>query len=517
MKRVLLINPSVNPNRKSASILIDAQKKINLGAEPAFPLGIIYLGTYLKKNNFDVCLIDSRLYSKNGLEDILRKEIGGVSLVGISVMTSYIQETLNILNLVKQYDSEIKTVLGGIHASLFPEQTVRHPLVDFVVFGEGELPLLALVEKLSKKEDSYEDIENLYFKRNGNIVFRKSHKFIDINDLPMPDYSLVDVERYITRRFTDGSWGRQIEYQSSRGCPSRCAFCVNTIINKRYWRQKSPVKVIKEIEELKEQFALDSIFFMDESFFPKKKNIEEIADGLKKIPVKWEANCRADYFQDRNIDDAFLKFLSSCGLTTVRIGIESGSQAILNLLKKDITSVDIINAAKICSQNNVFAYCSFMVGLPYETKKDIIDTLNIISKIESIGKKYIIIIGPQVFRPYPGGELYDLCKKDGLSEPRTFQEWGRLRLLDTGYIDDFYWIKNKKFIELIVLLRSLAQDNRVDKSNWPLLRRLVRGFLCFFVRYRIKFSFYYFLIDMRLAYILKTFSRKASFLNYGNH
>lgn len=516
MKRILLINPSVNPNRNSASILVDTQKKINRGSEPAFPLGIICLGTYLKKNNFDVRLIDSRLYSKSGLKDILRKEIEGVSLVGISVMTSYIQETLSILNFVKQYNSRIKTVLGGIHPSLFPEQTARHPLVDFVIFGEGELPLLGLAEKLFKNEDSFEEIDNLYFKRGGNIVFKKAVKFIDINDLPLPDYNLVDAERYITRRFTGGLWGRQLEYQSSRGCPSRCSFCVNTIINKRYWRQKDPAKVIEEIETLKEQFAPDSIFFMDESFFPKKKNIEMIADGLKKISVMWEANCRVDYFKDKNIDNAFLKFLSSCGLTAVRFGMESGSQDILDLLKKDITRADIINAVKICSQNNVFMYCSFMIGLPYETKKDIIDTLNIIHKIESIGKNHIIIMGPQVFRPYPGGELYDLCKRDGLSEPRSLDEWARLIFLDTGYIDDFFWIKNKKFIELIILLRSLVHDEKVDKRNWPFLKKFVRGFLYFFARYRIKYSFYHFLIDMKFAYILKKLSRKMAFLNDEN-
>ncbi len=511
MKRILLINPSANPNRNSTEILVDHGKKINIGLEPAFPMGVICLGTYLKKNNYDVRVLDSRVYSRSEFEDILRKELEGVFLVGISVMTSYIEETLNILNFVKQYNSQIETVLGGIHASLFPEQTVRHPLVDFVVFGEGELPLLGLVEKLFKNEDSFEGIDNLYFKKDGNVVFRNAVKFIDVNELPLPDYNLVDVERYITRRFSDGRWGRQLEYQSSRGCPSRCSFCVNTIISKRYWRQKDPVKVTQEIKVLKERFALDSILFIDESFFPKKKNVEMIANGLKELPIMWEANCRADYFNDKNIDDVFIKFLSFCGLTTVRIGIESGSQNTLNLLKKDITREDIINAVKICTRNNIFACCSFMVGLPGETKKDIIDTLSVIHQVESIGKNLVILIGPQVFRPYPGGEIYDLCKKEGLSEPHTFEEWGRLTFSDTGYIDDFYWIKNKNFIKLIVLLRSLAQDQKIEKRNWPVIKRLVRGFLYFFARFRINTGFYYFLIDMWLAYGLKKLSRKWDF------
>ncbi|MEK6647679.1 MAG: radical SAM protein [Candidatus Firestonebacteria bacterium] len=470
-------------------------------------MGILCLGTYLKENNYDVHLIDSRLYAKDEFESILSKEIKGVFLVGISVMTSYIKEALKVLNFVKQYDSKIKTVLGGIHPSLFPEQTVQHPLVDFVIFGEGELPLLELAKKLYNNEDSFEEIGNLYFKNGKDIVFKRISRFIDINDLPVPDYNLVDAERYITKRFSDGNWGRQLEYQSSRGCPSRCSFCVNTIISKRYWRQKDPEKVVREVEALKERFALDSILFMDENFFPKKKNVETIAIELKKMSVKWEANCRADYFKDRYIDNDFLKFLSSCGLTTVRIGIESGSLNTLKLLKKDINKTDIINAAKICSQNNVFACCSFMIGLPYETKKDVIETLNIISRIESIGKNYIIIIGPQVFRPYPGGELYEFCKKEGLLEPHAFDEWGQLIFLDTGYIDNFYWIKNKNFIKLIVLLRSLAQDVKIEKRNWPFLKKCVRGFLCFFVKYRVKYGFYHCLLDMRLAYIFKKFSR----------
>lgn len=510
-KRILLINPSANPNRSSTEILVDYGKKINIGLEPAFPMGIICLGSYLKKNNYDVRALDSRVYSRSEFETVLRKELEGAFLVGVSVMTSYIGEALNILNFVKQYNNKIKTVLGGIHASLFPEQTIRYPLVDFVVFGEGELPLLGLVERLFNNEDSFEGIDNLYFKKDGNVFFRNAVKFIDVNELPIPDYNLVDVERYITRRFSDGRWGRQLEYQSSRGCPSRCSFCVNTIINKRYWRQKDPAKIIEEIKALKEQFILDSVLFIDESFFPKKKNIELIANGMKELSIMWEANCRADYFKDKNIDDAFLKFLSSCGLTTVRIGIESGSQDILDLLKKDITKYDIINAVKMCSKNNVFACCSFMIGLPNETKRDIIETLNIIHQIESISKNLVILIGPQVFRPYPGGEIYDLCKKEGLSEPSTFEEWGRLTFLDTGYIDDFYWIRNKSFIKLIVLLRSLAQDGKIEKRNWPLLKKLVRGFLYFFARFRINIGFYHFLIDMWLAYGLKRLSRKQVF------
>ncbi|UCB56915.1 MAG: B12-binding domain-containing radical SAM protein [Candidatus Omnitrophota bacterium] len=508
MKHIILINPSANPSRSTPDIWTDYERKVNIGTAPAVPLGIICLGTYLKAKGYEVRLIDSRLYSQDEFYKILHRQVQGAFLVGISVMTSYIEETLDILKFVKQHDAAIKTVLGGIHPSLFPEQTARHPLVDFVVFGEGELPLEAVAKKLLKQEDSFEEINNLCFEKKGATFFRKVLEFVDLNEIPVCDYDLVDIERYITRKFQDKRWGRMLEYQSSRGCPSRCSFCVNTIINKRRWRQKDPARIIREVETLKDRFRLDHIFFIDENFFPNKKNVVTIVQGLENISLTWEANARANYFNDGYINDDFMKLLASSGFAVNRMGIESGSAQILNMLEKDITKDDILNAVRISCQNKVFAMTSFMIGLPGETKKDVIETLDVICQIEAIGGDYLIISGPHVFRPYPGGELYELCKKEGLREPQSFDEWGEFSPIKTGYIDDFNWVRDRSFVKEVVLLRSIAQDGKAERKNWSIFRRAARGFFYPLVRFRINRSFYSFLIDIKLAHLLKSLLSK---------
>ncbi|MFC1632331.1 B12-binding domain-containing radical SAM protein [Candidatus Omnitrophota bacterium] len=510
MKKILLINPSANLNRTTPDILVDYQRKLILGVAPAVPLGIICLGTYLKAKGFSVQLIDSRLYAEDEFFKILKKEIDQAFLVGISVMTTYVEETLSILKFVKDHNPAVKTVLGGIHPSLFPEQTARHSLVDFVVFGEGELPLEAVAEKLLAGDQSFEQIDNICFEKEGTVFFRKVLKFVDLNEIPVCDYELIDIERYITRRFQDQRWGRMLEYQSSRGCPSRCSFCVNTIISQRRWRQKDPARVIREVALLKDRFKLDHIFFIDENFFPKKENVMTITDGIKPLALTWEANVRADYFNDRYITNDFMRILASRGLTINRMGIESGSPETLKLLKKDITPEEILNAVRISAGNNIFTMTSFMIGLPGEKKQDVVDTLDIMHQMEVIGGDNLVINGPQVFRPYPGGELYELCKQKGLAEPESFDQWAQFSPIKTGYIDDFNWVRDKSFVKEVVLLRSIAQDAKAQRENWSLLRKIVRGFFYPLVRFRVRHSFYNALIDMKLAYLLKTSLRKDS-------
>ena len=143
--------------------------------------------------------------------------------------------------------------MGGWHVTLFPVQTCSDPLVDFVITHEGESSFLKLANALREKK-SYKKIPGLVYKDNNQIKCNPP-KFIDFNSTPLLAYHLVDTERYISESTFEGRKMRWFPYQSTRGCPHRCTFCINPTCGNTKYRMKDPDKVISEIKQVIKTFS----------------------------------------------------------------------------------------------------------------------------------------------------------------------------------------------------------------------------------------------------------------------
>ncbi len=450
MSEIVLIYPTI-PKRGETD---------RLSMNFTIPMGLLYLGTVLNDKGFNVKLLDAR-EKEGGFYAELERELRDAVCVGISVMSSQIKPALEIAEFIKRKKPEVFTVFGGTHPTFFPEQTCSDPLVDFIVFGEGEQTLYELVKSL-KNQEKHDKIEGLGYKDGGIVKLNSPSAPLDMNSLPIPTLEIANVESYILKNI-HGKVVRTLELNSSRGCPHRCAYCINTVVHKKKWRSKDPEKVLDEIEYYIEKFKVKHIHFLDENFFVNKKRVERIVEGIieRGVDITWQTNVRVDYFRPNYLASDLIEKIRASGCIQLNFGAESGSDLVLKKIKKDATVEQLLRAVRICRDNDIIPNCSFMIGLPGETKEDMKKTIEVIKKIKKINPQ-AIIIGPQIFRPYPGGELYGECVELGFKHPSNLREWVKMDpYLSTGYvsIEDLPWVDQKKFVEAVSLYTPFATQN----------------------------------------------------------
>ncbi|MCI5208963.1 MAG: radical SAM protein, partial [Candidatus Electrothrix sp. ATG2] len=257
---------------------------------------------------------------------------------------------------------------------LLPEQTIKHPLVDLIVIGEGEKTFSEVVKAYISGDDLAEIPGTCIQKNNGEIVFGPKREFIDMDELPLPAYDLIDVKKYHGIEY-------QFDYQSSRGCPFRCGFCYNVTFCGRRWRKKSPDKVTEELTFLHNKYNVKNFGFVDDEFFIHLKRVEAIFDrileGNKKFGII--ASCRLDIIH--RASPILFEKMKKAGMTQMFFGAESGSEKMLKEIQKDITQKDIITGAKCVAEAGIRPILSFMSGFPGETTEELKNTFDVILEL----------------------------------------------------------------------------------------------------------------------------------------
>lgn len=488
--KTLLINVQNYSQRDNLSDGV--QEDLNM------PLGILYLGSYLNSKGYKVKLLDTRLRNKSEFFKGLKEDLSEVVLVGLSVMTPCIGNALGITKFVKEKDPLIKVVWGGIHATLFPESTVGNEDIDFVIIKEGENALLGLAEYLLGKGIRIYNIPNLVFIENDNIIKNRNCVQEDSQSNGITNYELLDMEGYLDRSILSGHKRRQAEIITSRGCPHRCAFCVNTIVYKSRWRCERLEQTMENLDSLIERYKVDHIFFMDEDFFCNRDRVKDLIAQIAKRNITWESNCRADYINDEYIDDNFLMHIKESGCIKLRFGLESGSQRILDLLRKEITVEQSLNAIEGLTRHKIIPSVSFMMGIPGETADDVIKTVDLILRLFVINRD-IDIIGPLIFRPYPGSELFEKCRKNGLVVPENLNEWSDFYIHDAleEYSKGLPWFPCAYIFRRVWLcLCYLGKKSKSKILAWP-----IYCVVKFHIRTKLKFIY----IDYSIYKFMKKF------------
>jgi len=379
-------------------------------SEKILPMGILSVGSALKKNGFEVELVN-----------ISEKEIGSTvgqilssnpGLIGFSVMTGrQTKHSAQMSELIKE-KSGVPILWGGIHPSLLPQQCLAEDYVDLIAVGEGEETIIELVQKLEKKEP-LDTVFGLGFKKDGQIKLNPARPLIkDLDQWPL-DFSLLDMEKYIYKL---DKFKRVIAYKASRGCPFNCAFCYNRAFNQNRWRAWSIDHVVKDIEFLKEKYQIDAIKFYDDNFFVDKVRALEI---LKRIDLPSHLEVRIDM-----IDDNLAKELKDRQVFDLLIGAEAGSDRILSMVNKNITVGRILSAVKSLAKFDVPACYSVIVGLPSETKEEFEATINLLYQIYKIHPRAAFTLG--AYMPYPGSLMYDMAIEAGFKPPAKTEDWGKI-------------------------------------------------------------------------------------------
>ena len=376
------------PMRYPKVALINPGKAMRL-AQIA-PLSLGSLAAYLEKHGINV-----RIFDEPVGEDIESGLLAfAPDLVGITVLTPQASRAYEIARFCRERGW--KTVLGGPHASVMPEEALEH--ADHVVVGEGEQALLDLA----------------MHGREERIVPQGFVRSLD--DLPRPAFHLMQTEFYAHTRqrhpfglsFYFAPRSARLGYlNTSRGCPEQCTFCHNTW-NRLPMRYHSPERVIDDIQYLIRAHRIDALVFVDDDFFRNRKRATEICQLLldKDIKLLWACNARAD-----ELSPELLRLARQAGCRQLCLGLESGSQRTLDVLAKRMTVEQNAAAVALCHSAGLLSAANFIIGCPDERLEDIRLTERFIKEndLDCIGVSYCT--------PFPGTQLWKDCVARGLLRP----------------------------------------------------------------------------------------------------
>ena len=389
-------------------------------------LGVMSIAGVLRAHGHDVDLILTDEHPKNYLDLV---DQYNPDLIAFSFMTGNRDWALSTARELKQRFHK-PIIVGGVHPTLFPEDIDPH-YVDYICLGEGEYPVLELINKMKNGEDC-STIQNLWVTTNGTQVKNPPRNLIeDFDQLPLPYREIYYKYTYIRdlpiKRFITGI-----------GCPYRCTFCHNPMQFKLYQgkgkfvRKKSITRVIEEIRYIKDRYILKNPHFSDDVFVLDKKWLKEFLEVYRKeINLPFSCNIRIDQVNEEMIRDMY-----ESGCFGISFGIESGSERIRNgILNKNLKEEDIINNSRIIKKYGIKLIVTNLMGLPEETLEDAFETVTINQRI---GANYI---RANVLVPYPKTEIVDYAIERGLLPSdysiHNFKQILRKSLIKSPYMREF--------------------------------------------------------------------------------
>lgn len=422
------------------------------------PLALISIGTQVQEE-FDVVIIDSRIE-----EDVigkLKKNINQALLVGVTSLTGApLKDAIWFTKMVKELSPNVPIVWGGWHTSLFPERILKDvPEIDIVVHGQGEVTFKELVTSISEGKP-LKNVDGIVFREDDNSIQKTPPRAMhDMNELPRLNYDLIDVEKYFQAK-----GNRQFDFITSIGCFFRCTFCADPFVFNRKYNGLLPDRIVSDLVYYHKKYDFDDVNFQDETFFTYSKRIVQMSESLEKYGTKfsWAATMRADQ-GSRMSKEEFVQCKKG-GLRRLLIGVESGSQEMMDWLKKDIKVEQVLLCAERCKELDIGVIFPFIVGFPKESDASIEATKKMISRLALMSPAFKTPIF--YFKPYPGTQITNEVVASGeYTMPSSIEEWAEFDYVGSRGP----WVSEAKFQDFEkykFYLKVLARKR--NPFNWPL-------------------------------------------------
>lgn len=385
------------------------------------PLGVLYISALLRREGFDVEVIDADIDGLSVEETVQRILATEPDMVGFSLMTPQLLTGLAASSLLKRARPDLLIVLGGAHIdSTKADSFDMADCFDLAVHGEGEWSLLQVCQNLEQygRDDlvaCVEDVPNVIFRdRDGSVVVNPPRAFVkDLDEFPSVDYDLVDITKYSIPTMA----GRHvISMMLSRGCPFKCTFCDAPITMGTKLRFWSIPRVIEDIRRYKEKYGVTNFVFKDSTFTAKKKWAFEFCQALidSGLDIKWRCNTRANL-----VPQPLLQLMADAGCYVINFGVESGHPEVLKRIKKEVDLDEVVDAFERCRKLGIRTYATFLMGNPGETNETAQATLDFSKRIRPSLAMFFVSTA------YPGTPMYEEALADGAVQERWWakQEW----------------------------------------------------------------------------------------------
>jgi len=366
------------------------------------PLGIAMVGAVLKKAGHDVRIIDATAERLN-IHALTREAIRiKPDVIGFSSNISYARKAIITARWLKMHLPSTRVIFGGPWATSRYEYLLSFDSIDYVVLGEGEETVVELIDKIEHKQD-VAAVEGIAFKKDGRVVKTRSRPYNEnLDALPFPAWELLpDHKKY----FWDPKGGRYYPLMTSRGCPYGCINCFKLVHGYKI-RYRSIENVIAEIRYLHERFKADEIIIIDDGFNYDVARAEKICDEIVKlnfkIHLRFTNGLRADKITPR-----LAWKLKKSGAYDIVIGIESGNQALVYKIGKNLDLAKVEASIKLLKRLGIFTSGFFMVGMPGESVQSLLDTKQFVKRLDLD----IALISRAI--SFSASRLYEIVKKRG--------------------------------------------------------------------------------------------------------
>ncbi|XOV66537.1 MAG: B12-binding domain-containing radical SAM protein [Fluviicola sp.] len=421
------------------------------------PLALLAIGTPLAKD-FNVVIIDARI--EENIEVILDKHINDTFLVGVTSLTGApLKDAIRFSNKIKELNPNIPVVWGGWHTSLFPEQVLKDvSSVDISVQGQGEESFQEIANAVEQGME-LDEIKGIVFRKSDNSIVKTPPRLMsDMNSFERLNYDLIDVEKYF-----EAKGRRQFDFITSTGCFFRCTFCADPHVFSRKFTSLDPERIFEDLHYYHQKYQFDDVNFQDETFFTYPKNILALAEKLKAVgsPFSWAATMRADQGSRMSYED--FKICKESGLRRLLIGVESGSQEMMDWLKKDIKMEQVLLCAERCKNLGIGVIFPFIVGFPGESEQSVEATKNMIRKLAFMSQGFETPVF--YFKPYPGTQITkEVVANKSYKLPSSIEEWAEFDYVGSKGP----WVSDALFKEMELLKFYL----RARRKNQFFLRPL---------------------------------------------
>lgn len=409
--KVYLLYPPISKRERYSS-------EIGSAGGQQIPLGIYYLASYLLKHGFDVKVTDAEVLGLSSAQIV--NEIGkyGPDFVGISSTTVAFHRAVEVATAIKERMKDACVILGGPHVTANPEQAMQFGQFDYGVLREGEVTFIELLKAIIASTDASVVKGIVYRTKEGTVHLTPPREYIqDLDSLPFPAFHLITDIGLYNPPPSNYRTLPVISMITSRGCPNQCTFCDNNVFGRKY-RQRSAENIVEEIKILWRKYHFREIAFVDDTFLIDKERIYKLFRLLEGEGISFFWTCMSWI---NNIDYEFLKFIQSKGCWHISFGIESGDEAILKLIRKNISLDKAIEVVDWCHQLKIRTKGFFIMGHPVETIRTLDKTIQMACRL----KLDDIVV--TINTPIPGSLQYAEAAKYGTLDTTDWAQFNYWR------------------------------------------------------------------------------------------
>ncbi|MCX5778289.1 MAG: radical SAM protein [Elusimicrobia bacterium] len=444
MKTIILVNPPLSVQERYGGLSWAG------GVEP--PFGLCYLASVLRENGYPVTILDAQALKLSAEATIRHIVEENPDVIGLTAVTSSVSAAAFVVAQVKSAIPRISAIVGGAHVSAMPRETLlRFPQFDAGVIGEGEQTILELIPALHNS-DALRSVAGIIFQDHDSLIINPPRAYIpDLDTLPMPAFDLLpELATHYTLPLQSVSRLPSVSLITSRGCVGKCAFCDHSVFGNQY-RSHSPEYIFSMIKVMHDQYSIREILFEDDNFLVNKSRVRKLIDLIQKGKLDLRWSCLTTISP---LDPDLLKEMKNAGCWQILLGIESGSQCILDILEKQVAVDQIRSTIESVHAQGIKTKGFVIAGSPGETRQTLAQTRSLIlsAPLDDVSITFFV--------PYTGTALYPQIASHG------------------AFDDD--WIKSNQF-QIVFLPKGITSDELAD---------FVKGtYRMFYFRLRIIFSY----------------------------